>query len=394
MIIMNKIGSLCVITTDYPSEGRPVYIFVEQLVNALVDRGVKVNVVAPQSITRSLFRHEALLPKEMEHKTISGNTYTVYRPHIFTFGDGHKILYKIADFYNQKSINRYIGKIDPSILYAHFWNNALLGLDYAKKWGIPLFVACGEGDDAIEIMMGALSPKKLKNLTETVTGVISVSSENKRKCLDYHLSNSTNTIVLPNAVDMTLFYPRKKNEKLREVLKVEPDDFLILFVGGFIKRKGCKVLAEAISSLNDSSIKVIFAGGSWKGEDEDPVCEGIVYKGRIEHKDLPDYYAAADLFVLPTLKEGCSNAIIESLAMGVPVVSSVGAFNDDILDESNSIRVNPQDVEEISFAIKKMKEDKLFYDTMKETLINRADNYSIQSRASKIISFIESNISK
>ena len=278
-------------------------------------------------------------------------------------------------------------------MYAHFWNNALLGLDYAVKRNKPLFVACGEGDDAIEVMVDTLSPRKLKKLTDAVTGVISVSSENKRKCLEYHLSYNENTIVLPNAVDMNLFYPRKRNDKLREVLKVKSDDFLILCVGGFIKRKGCKVLAEAISYLNDSSIKVIFAGGAWKGEDENPVCEGIVYKGRIEHKDLPDYYAAADLFVLPTLKEGCSNAIIESLAMGVPVVSSVGAFNDDILDESNSIRVNPQNVEEICSAIKKMKENKSFYNKLKESLSQRAANYSIQSRASKIISFIELHIS-
>jgi glycosyltransferase involved in cell wall biosynthesis len=391
---MNKIGSLCVITTDYPSEGRPVYIFVEQLVNALVDKGVKVAVVAPQSITRAVIRHEALLPKEAEHKTLSGNKYFVYRPYVFTFGDGHEILYKLANYYNQNNIKRYISKTKPSILYAHFWNNALLGLGYAMKRNIPLFVACGEGDDAIEVMMASLSAQKLKNLTEVVTGVISVSSENKRKCIDYHLSNNNNTVVLPNAADMNLFYPRKRNEKLRNLLKVKPNDFLILFVGGFIKRKGCRVLAEAISRINDSSIKVIFAGGSWKGENEDPVCEGIVYKGRIEHKDLPDYYAASDLFVLPTLKEGCSNAIIESLAMGVPVVSSIGAFNDDILDESNSIRVNPLDVEEISSAIKKMKEEKLFYDKIKETLVQRAANYSIQSRASKIISFIESQISK
>lgn len=391
---MNSTNNLCVITTDYPSKGRPVYIFVEQLVNTLVDNGVKVDVVAPQSLTRALIRHEALLPKEAEHTTLSGNKYKVYRPHVFTFGDGHEKLYKIANYYNQNSINKYISKISPSILYAHFWNNALLGLDYAMKRNLPLFVACGEGDDAIEIMMETLSPKRLKELTETVTGVISVSSENKRKCLDYNLSNSANTIVLPNAADMNLFYPRKRNEKLREQLGVEPDDFLILFVGGFIKRKGCNILADAISSLNDSSIKVIFAGGAWKGENEDPVSEGIVYKGRIEHKDLPDYYAASDLFVLPTLKEGCSNAIIESLAMGVPVVSSVGAFNDDILDESNSIRVNPLSVEEISAAIKKMKTDKQFYNEIKKALVQRASNYSIRSRASKILTFIESLTSK
>ena len=80
--------------------------------------------------------------------------------------------------------------------------------------------------------------------------------------------------------------------------------------------------------------------------------------------------------------------------MGVPVVSSIGAFNDDILDESNSIRVNPLSVDELGSAIRKMKDEKLFYDKIKETLLQRADNYSIQSRALKIISFIESHISK
>ena len=91
---------------------------------------------------------------------------------------------------------------------------------------------------------------------------------------------------------------------------------------------------------------------------------------------------------MPTQKEGCCNAIVEALAMGLPVISSDGAFNDDILDENNSIRLNPNDVDAIAAAIKKLKEDKVLRQCMAEYSLSRHEEYSIQGRAKRIMEFI------
>ena len=95
---------------------------------------------------------------------------------------------------------------------------------------------------------------------------------------------------------------------------------------------------------------------------------------------------------MPTLNEGCSNAIVEALACGLPVVSSNLPFNEDILDETNSILVNPMNVEEIASALLKIKESKAFRDKLAEGALLKASELRIDIRAEKIVDFITKKI--
>lgn len=390
----DKLGRVCVVSDDYPSENYPVYVFVEQLVSALVDMGEDICVVAPQSLTKALIRHVPLRPQFQIYYTCNHNKYKVYRPYILTFGKGRKWIYHLVNRINQWSIEVNVKKIAPSILYAHFWNNALRILKYAVGNNVNTFVACGEGDNTIEEIMESLSAVEKQKLVMAVKGVISVSAENKRKCQYYGLASGHDMIVLPNAVNSSLFSPRKKNVGLRRKLGVNDNDFLLIFVGGFIPRKGCGILAKAIDSINDSHVKVMFVGATMPGDEDDPHCQGIVYKGKLSHDKLPDYYACADVFVLPTQKEGCSNAIVEALAMGLPVISSTGAFNDDILNESNSIRINPTDVDELANAIMRLRDDVGLRKRLSAGALESAKSLTIDKRAEKIMMFIRQQIEK
>lgn len=383
-----KLKRICLISNDYPSKGLPIYVFVEQLVKTLVDFGTDVSVLAPQSITKSLIRHIPIRPCKQWCVTDKGNGYFVYRPYNLTFGNKKRWLYQLAIGYNRWAVKKCLQEIAPDILYAHFWNNAIRIMYYAMKEEKPVFVACGEGDNALEEMMATLSAHEKQTLVNAVKGVICVSTENKRKCIDYGLAKEENIIVLPNAVDTRLFHPREKNNMLRKELGVEDDDFLILFVGGFIPRKGSGILAKSIDRIGDSHVKVIYIGAMMPGDEDDPQCDGIVFKGRVPHDKLPDYYASADVFVLPTQKEGCSNAIVEALAMGLPIISSKGAFNDDILNEDNSIRVNPTDVDELSAAITLLRDDVAYRKRLSEGALKSASLLKIELRAEEIVKFI------
>ena len=101
----------------------------------------------------------------------------------------------------------------------------------------------------------------------------------------------------------------------------------------------------------------------------------------------------ADVFVMPTLKEGCCNAIVEALAMGLPIISSDGAFNDDILNDHNSIRLDPNDVDAIATAIKRLKDDIGLRQRMTDYSLSRHADYTIEGRAKRILNFIEKQIS-
>ena len=72
--------NLVIVSDDFPEKNHQSNVFVEQLVIALSDLGVKVNVIAPQSLTKRLFRGTMKLPKYKVYQTKKGNTYEVYRP--------------------------------------------------------------------------------------------------------------------------------------------------------------------------------------------------------------------------------------------------------------------------------------------------------------------------
>ena len=162
----------------------------------------------------------------------------------------------------------------------------------------------------------------------------------------------------------------------------------------YIAKEGSKRLPDAITSLNDKHIKSIFIGKPFANDCAEPNCDGIVFKGVVEHDDIPQYLNCADVFVLPTLKDGCCNAIVEALATCKPVISSNGSFNDDILNDKNSIRINPMSVEEIANAIKTLKTSPGTMQSIIDYLTSYRVNYSIEGRARNIINFINRQINK
>lgn len=380
--------SATIITPGFPSESRPVYVFVEQLVNEFVELGVKINVIAPQSITHSIIHREHLLPRISKHKTSKGTDYSVFRPYYISLADHFPKLEKLLNYFFKRKIEKLISKANSEVIYCHFWNSAKWVYNYALTEHKPMFVACGEGDNAVEMMVEEMPKEELHKLISATTGVISVSTENKRKCLQYKLSSNDTITILPNCVDDSLFRIADCRSK-REELGIAKDDFLVMFVGNFIHRKGPDRVANAIKKLNDKKIKSIFVGKAFDHENVNPDCDGIVYKGTLDHNILPEYLNAADLFVLPTLKEGCCNAIVEALACGVPVVSSNRSFNEDILNDNNSIVVDPENIDEIADAIRVMKNNRDLYMSKKAYTMEHSNEYSISIRAKKIIEFID-----
>src|SRR5699024_10638249 len=111
-------------------------------------------------------------------------------------------------------------------------------------------------------------------------------------------------------VDKNVFY-KKDKKKCRHELGFSKNDYIVAFTGTFNDRKGSLRLSDALEDLND--VKSIFIGS---GKDE-PMNDNILFKGRLSHYDIATYLNAADVFVLPTIAEGCSNAIIEAMACGL-----------------------------------------------------------------------------
>ncbi len=368
--------NIAVITYDYPDRHRSVFPFVKSLVDEWGKMGHQVTIISPFSVTRakSLTRFG-----ELEHQ---GNVRIV-RPKIVSLSYKLRIgKQSLTDRIHRWAVNKSLENlaVKPDVVYCHFWKEAMFAYDFAHRYNIPMVVASGES-----VIPSFLSEEPYLSQCRSVSKVVCVSSKNKNESVEKGLTTVDKCFVVPNAIDNGLFNVSDQS-RLKEQLGIKNTDFVVAFVGWFNERKGSKRLAAALEELNIPEIKSIFIGSGT----EEPVCNGILFKGALPHQDIPKYLNCADVFVLPTLSEGCCNAIVEAMACGLPVISSDKEFNWDILDNTNAILVDPTDVDEIAKSIKTLYKDKDKRREMRKTTLEKAADLTISNRAKRIIDIINS----
>lgn len=374
-----KIRSILVVTPDYPYESEMNFPFVKNICEEFTRKGCEVTVLSPQSKTSTMLHGKLKRPTE-RYDTVDDKQIKIYQPYFITaptkYHDINNLLLRMClrYFFMKHHLN-------PDVCYCHFWSSGYAALPFAKKRHIPLFVATGESD--IKTLFSARFG--INKLRDYVQGVICVSSKNRNESVELGLTTTDKCEVFPNAVNAELFHKRDRNE-CRDRLGFPHNEFIVAFVGWFIERKGPRRVAEALQEVG--GVKGIFIG---KGEQE-PECEGILFKGAVPHEEVPLYLGAADVFVLPTQHEGCCNAVVEAMACGLPVVSSNLPFNWDVLDESNSIMVNPNNVDEIAEAIRMLKENPTKRVELAKGALRKADSLTIDQRAEGILKFMESRV--
>lgn len=371
--------NICFISPGYPGKhDKGDYAFVKQLVDAIAAEGNECYVLCPYNV----FRFRMVIPIREKYKKGEGQVW-VYRPWYISLSN----VFSFTQRQNEKSYRRALRKAFnmlpkmPDAIYGHFWNSAIRGYEFARDNNIPLFVATGESSIG-HFISPTIVPKGFKDY---ISGVICVSSKNRDESVEFGLTILDKCEVFPNAVNTELFHWRERME-CRNKLGLPKDAFIIAFVGLFDDRKGSMRVSEAINRIG--GVHSIFIG---KG-DKEPKCDGILFKGALPHEQIPLYLCSADCFVLPTRAEGCCNAVIEAMACGLPIISSNRSFNWDVLDNTNSIMVDPDNIDEIASAIMTVRDNPSVRKQLAEGAIQKASNLTIDKRAGKIIEFIKSRI--
>jgi UDP-glucose:(heptosyl)LPS alpha-1,3-glucosyltransferase len=163
--------------------------------------------------------------------------------------------------------------------------------------------------------------------------IIAVSEEVKRDIVAHYSVPAEKIIVIYNGVDHKRFHPARRAEvrqSVREHWKIPLDAPLVLFVGSGFRRKGLDRVISMLKSPGLQQVFLLVVGDdarigryqSWANS----IAPGrILFAGR--RSDVENYYAAADVVVLPALQEAFGNVVVEGLACGLPVLVSrhVGA---------------------------------------------------------------------
>lgn len=381
-----SIKHICFVAEGYPTKNEPVYTFVKQLISSIADMGIKCTVIVPQSISTSILKGKEERPTFWVDKSKKGAEIEVHQPKYISLSSLKIFNSSVSKYFWNKAVNKAFNIIKerPDVLYGHFWHSAIELSRISKDFNIPLFIASGESKIKVRELF---NKPTIDNFLTEVNGVICVSSKNFIESFELGLSDKENMMVIPNAIDDELFFKEEKTI-VRDKLGIQEHDFVVAFTGSFTHRKGVLRLSEAVNKLEN--VKAIYIGAG----DQEPTGDNILFSGKVHHDQIVHYLNAADIFVLPTLAEGCSNAIIEAMACGLPIVSSNLKFNDDILNCTNSIRVDSYNVNEISNAIIALKENPERLEMMSKSSLEIANSLNIKVRAKRIIEYMENQMVK
>ena len=376
-------NSICVICSQYPNSVTPTsQVFVQQLVWAMAEKGVECTVICPLAINLNPFFIK--VPFATTEITDSGAIISVYFPKFISLGQqtiaGMKTAPTTTELFYSAVLQVWRElPAEPAIVYGHFLTPAgICASRISRKYSVPAFAAYGEDSPWSVFNFGKENmAKEIANLA----GIVAVSSSNKEALEALNLFPTDRIRTFPNGVRSNFFYPRNKIQ-CRKRFGFDPNTFLIAYLGEYSERKGVLRVAEAVDGLK--GVSVAFAG---KGKLQ-PKVANCVFNRVIKHEELPYFLSAADVFVLPSLSEGCSNAIVEAIACGLPIVSSNLPFNADILDHDNSILIDPKNIDEIKSAIIYLRDNPAVCTSMSRASLERAKDLTIEKRATNILGWI------
>ena len=171
-----------------------------------------------------------------------------------------------------------------------------------------------------------------------------------------------------------MHHPKNKNiyrKSIREQLGIPENSILIFFVGSGFERKGLKFLLQSTDFLEDQSWRLLLMG---KGNFEKylhfaPYNKRDQIIAKKPNREIEKFYAAADLFILPSIYEPFGNANLEALATGLPVITTKYCGAAEIINEKQNGLIieapfNPQEIaKNINF---------LFNPSLRETMGKKA----------------------
>lgn len=233
------------------------------------------------------------------------------------------------------------------------WNSSAIQYMPLMDSGVPAIVSCR----GAQVNIAPHNPERktgpgLRRTFQKAARVHCVSEAILKEAVMHGLDEKKAVIINP-AVDADFFTPGEKRGK--------NGVFKIISTGSLIWRKGYEYALMAVKSLIDANLAVSYTIAG-DGPEKQRVLytiedlnlqEHVSLAGKIPPEKVREYLRASDVFLLSSLSEGISNAVLEAMACGLPVVTTdSGGMREAVTDGVEGFVVPVRDPESMAGRIK------------------------------------------
>lgn len=344
----------------------PMPTFVYDLCRQLSGRGVDVAVLVPHHPAAKRFevvdgvrvhRFRYFFPSSLEQLCYDGGILPNMKKSFLARLQLPFLV--VAEFFSLLSV---AGRERPDIIHAHWilpqgFTAAVIG----KLLGISVVVTAHAGD---VFPLNKPLFRMFSRFSINSAAAVTVNSSYTKAAVEELTAKKAS--VIPMGVNISLFSSPSVSAATAIKRKYSIKGKMLLFVGRLAEKKGVNFLISAMKSVvaGFPGCKLVIVGD---GPEKQALVQqaqqlglwnSIVFAGSLPNKELPPYYRAADVFVLPSIvdsrgdTEGLGVVLLEAIAAGTPVVaSSVGGIPDVVIGNRTGLLVGQKDPQQLAAAV-------------------------------------------
>ncbi len=262
----------------------------------------------------------------------------------------------LPDFVNNLESFRKRNNLRYDLIFSHYWLSALAGTRLQQGWHVPhitMFHTLGAVKNAIRQrtrpLLGEKEPRLRieteRSLAQSCHRIIAPTEKEKRALIKHYGASPQKISVVPCGVNLEHFRITGK-EQARHYLGLD-NHKIILFVGRIDPLKGIDNLIRALPYLRHiPKLRLAIIGGGEYSRSEIEQLRGLAHNlevddsvaflGLIKHEQLPYFYNAADVCVVPSHYESFGLVALESLACGTPVVATDAGNHESVIRQGDT----------------------------------------------------------
>lgn len=302
-------------------------------------------------------------------------------------------LYGLKTVWQAIRLALYIRRNRIQIVHAYGFYPNVFAVPAARFFGAPIVVA------SIRDRGDILTPaqRRIQKWACRFADCVLVNAEAIRDTLIEQGYRPDNIVVIRNGIMLSRFGKKEKGAELRRELGLPPSAPLVFVFSRLNPMKGVEYFLDAAALLAPRFPEVRFpivgdGGGRKELEDRAAnlgLAERVIFTGF--RSDVPDLIPEAAISVLPSLSEGLSNSLLESMASGVPVVAARVGGNPEIVEHDVSgLLVPVRDSAALADAIARLLQDRQLAARMGEAGRRRvAELFSMERSLGEVERFYE-----